>query len=110
MTAKTTSPRSNAPVALDPLGEVLGRLIEPILRRAFADVLAEQEAVRQPQPELLTTEQICAALQISRATLHRLRLQGLPTVMLLDSPRWKVTECIRWLERRTAERAQGGER
>ncbi len=71
----------------------LARLIETAVRAAVAD------AARQP-PALLTMGQLAAALGVSRSTVQRLRRQGLPTVMVVESPRFELDAAVRWLRAR----------
>jgi len=71
------------------------------LRELIVDALTEREPA-QPAPALLTATELCEQLRCSRATLHRLQLQGLPRLMLLDSPRYSTADVLAWLERRSA--------
>jgi len=84
----------------DPLTLALAQALGPIVRAAVADALAEHAAGEPARPELLTVDAICAALSCSRATLHRLRGEGLPELRLGDSPRFRLADCIAWLETR----------
>lgn len=103
------STRSGAP-AMDPLSAALAAALRPVVAEAVRDALAEHAAgAAEPgggaaaAPALLTNAQLAAALQISRASLHRLRDQGLPTVMVLDSPRYDLQQVRAWLDHRTRE-------
>jgi excisionase family DNA binding protein len=77
------------------------------VREAVADALAEFHAEEAPRPELLTVEQLCHALQISRATLHRLREEGLPELRLGDSLRFRMPDVLTWIEQRSRKREGG---
>jgi hypothetical protein len=78
-----------------------------LLREVVAEVLDEQAASAPPTPALITIDQLAAALQTSRASINRLRERGLPTVMLLDSPRFDLAAVLAWLETRGDERQKG---
>jgi len=106
MTGRDRTTQDSAPPAtVDPLGEALGealaRVLRPLIRHEMIEAIAEIEAARQPQATLKTVDQTCAALQTSRATLHKLRQQGLPTIMLLDSPRFDIEACVEWIRQRS---------
>lgn len=88
----------------DPLTAALASMLRPLVRQAVAEALAEHEHGAAPIPALLTVDQVCASLQISRASLHRLRLEGLPVVMVLDSPRFRLDDVLQWLDQRTRQR------
>ena len=85
----------------DGIGEVLRALLRPMIVEAVQAALDEHGEGAAPKPEILTAAQLCAALQISRATLHRLRGEGLPgEVRLGDSPRFVLTEVLAHLKQR----------
>ena len=50
--------------------------------------------------KLLTQEEVCEWLQISRATLHRLRREGLPGFPVGRQIRFEQGEVKRWLKER----------
>jgi hypothetical protein len=86
----------------DPLAAALATVLAPIVRAAVADAIAEM-APTEPRPELLTVEDICRELQVSRATLHKLRGEGLPTLTVGDSPRFRIAEVLAWLREKKDE-------
>ena len=63
-------------------------------------------ASEAPKPELFTKEQICQVLQVSTATLDRLRSKGAPVTYVLESPRFRKTAILEWLEAQSAKRAE----
>jgi excisionase family DNA binding protein len=89
----------------DPLATALAQVLEPIVRRAVADALADQQP-SEPLPALLTVDQLCTQLGVSRTTLHRLRAEGLPCIMIGDSPRGSLPDVLAWLKARGT--ADGG--
>jgi hypothetical protein len=78
-----------------------------VLREIVAEACAEALEGQPDRPALHTIEGICAALQISRPTLARLRADGLPTIIVGDSPRYKLDEVLEWLRNQSAA---GGKR
>lgn len=90
----------NSKTQLDPIAAALAEALRPVIREEIERALEEHAAGEPLSPEMLTVEQICAVLQVSRATLHRLRREGLPTVMLGESPRFRKAHCLAWLEAR----------
>lgn len=93
-TAKNPAPQADA------LTTALAAVLAPMIREAVAEALAEHRAGEPPKPELMQVADICAALSISRATLHRLRGEGMPELRVGDSPRFRLADCIGWLESR----------
>lgn len=53
------------------VGEALREALRPMVRDVIVELLDEFKAGEPLKPELLTAEQICQALQISKATLRR---------------------------------------
>jgi hypothetical protein len=101
--------RVPAPPVPDGLTAALVAALRPMVEEVVRDLLVEFADGAPAPPELLTTEQICAALGCSRTSLHRLVLDGLPRLMLLDSPRYRLSDCVAWLETRTRERQEAAE-
>lgn len=81
------------------LRAALAEALRPILREVVREVVVEI-ALPAPVPELRNVDQICAELQCSRATLTRLRSEGLPSLTVGDSPRFRLADVVAWLERR----------
>jgi len=103
------APTAAANAAVRQLAEALSAVIREAVFDAFTELEAGMRNSAEPAPALLTVDQLCAAVQTSRATLHRLRSEGLPTIMLLDSPRLRLADVVAWLEARTADRAIAAE-
>lgn len=90
------------------LAEVLETLIDEFVDRIRAELhhaLSVQaqppaEAPAQP-PSLLSIALLARELQCSRATINRLRSEGLPCVMVCDSPRFARDRVLEWLESRS---------
>jgi hypothetical protein len=101
----------------DPLAAIADALADRVAARVLEKLgdlqPAEQytrdsdETLRAARPALLTVEQACAELNVSRTTLHRLRGEGMAGVILIgDSPRIIIAEAIAWLRERGS--ADGG--
>jgi hypothetical protein len=52
------------------------------------------------RPALLTTKQLARELQCSERTVTNLRAEGLPTLMVGDSPRYEWPAVLAWLKTR----------
>jgi hypothetical protein len=81
------------------------RMLVTLSVAELADLLDARLAEREPpapQRDLMTSAETCEELSISPATLHRLVKQGLPRLMVLDSPRYSRAATRAWLERRSA--------
>jgi len=98
------STRSGPPQ--DPLAHALALVLGPVVRQAVQEALAEHAAGERTSPELLTGPQLDAALQVSAASRHRLRGQGMPVVMVGDSPRYHLATVLGWLDARSARRCE----
>lgn len=99
----------NAPHGKGDAGELtaaLRAMLGELVRDAVSDAIAELRAAEAVRPELLTVDQLCASIQVSRGTLHRLRSEGLPCVLVGDSPRFRLGAVLEWLEQRTERAAQ----
>jgi len=85
----------------------LGIALERVFRKVVIEVMSELAA--PPRPELLDRAGLAEALHVSPATISRLVTEGLPRIMVCDSPRYRLSDCIAFLERRTRERQGTGE-
>jgi hypothetical protein len=75
--------------------------VREALQRELPSALADAlEGSKPQQLQLATREQCAKALNISTRSLDTLRGKGLPTVMVLDSPRFDIGECVAWLRAR----------
>lgn len=81
----------SAPTVIVATAEQLAELI----RAAVEEALAEQR--QDLAPALLDRAGIARALGISPSTVDRLRRDGLPCVLIGDSPRFLAAECVSWL-------------
>ena len=74
------------------------------LRRLVTDAALDAVADRAPTgPALLDRVGLARALDISPATVDRLRRQGCPMIRIGDSPRFELTACLEWLRRSQPE-------
>lgn len=75
------------------------------LRELIADAVADalQQAPSDERPELVGGPELARLLGVSRATVHRLRCKGMPSVRILDTFRFRVADCLAWLQS-TSER------
>lgn len=71
-------------------------------RELVRNVVTEAIAAQSSTPELVDRAALARALSVSESTIDRLRKQGLPTVMVLDAPRFRVARVVEWLESRGA--------
>jgi hypothetical protein len=75
--------------------------VREALQRELPAALAEALDTNKPShPQLATREQCARALNISTRSLDTLRSQGLPTLMVLESPRFELAEVVAWLRER----------
>lgn len=73
--------------------------LDALVRRAVAEALAEHQVA--PATKLLDREGLCQALDISLASLHRLRQEsGFPELKVGDSPRFELEAVLAWLRER----------
>jgi hypothetical protein len=82
-------------------------LIDEFADRIRAELRQALAAQPQPpadapaqQPSLLSITVLGRELQCSRATINRLRAEGMPCVMVGDSPRFARDRVLAWLESR----------
>jgi len=100
MAPRSPSTASAAP-APDAAGLVLltGEQVAQLARDAAAAALAEFAAEQAPAPELVDGVTMARCISVSRATLHRLRVSGMPCVRLGDTYRYRRSDVIAWLEK-----------
>lgn len=55
---------------------------------------------RPTAPALLTQDALARELGVSPRTVYELRQQGLPTVLVCESPRFELAACLAWLRER----------
>ncbi len=90
-------------ISSPPLVVVTVEQLACLIRRAVADVLAEQE--QDMSPVLLDRARAARKLGVGVATVDRFRRQGMPCVYLGDSPRFEVAACVVWLREHCARGA-----
>lgn len=96
----------NAPHAATPdLAAMLGALVRDAVRDAVRDELADLRAElvagqREAPPALLDRAGLARELGVSVAQVSRLRAEGLPCVIVGDSPRYALAEVLAWLRAR----------
>lgn len=73
------------------------QLVE-LVKRAVQEALVEQQ--QEPPPALFDLAGIAQRLGIGITTVNRLRREGMPCVFIGDSPRFDLTECLRWIRER----------
>lgn len=93
-------PRASAP---DPVVAALATALEAIVRRAVERALVEYDG-GPPRPEIVDRAALAIALDVCPATVSKLASEGMPRIMVGDSPRYRIADCIAWLEQRTRER------
>jgi len=69
-----------------------------IVRMAVAEELAER--LPQQAPALVDRRGLAAELGCGVDTVDKLRREGLPTIMLGDSPRFQLAAAVEWLKGR----------
>jgi len=107
-TAALPAPMPAARAATTALAEALSTIIREAVFDAFVELMdGKREA--KPAPALLTRAELAAALNTSPATVSRLVNEGVPRIMLFDSPRYRLADVIAWLEARTAEQRSKGD-
>jgi len=93
--------------AADPIAAALRATLGELVRDAVHEAFAELRDGEPSRPAVLTSDQLCAALQTSRPTLYRLRAEGLPCVLVGDSPRYDLAAVLSWLHTRSEARRAG---
>jgi len=79
----------------------LGELITERLSEALAAYNAN--AARIPEVDLVDGMEMARRLSVSKTTLHRLRIEGMPTVRVGDVYRYRPQAVLDWLEKRGSE-------
>jgi len=83
----------------DPIAAAFAEAMRPVIREAISEALAELVSGEQA-PTLVDRAGLAKALGTSLSTVSRLRADGAPTVMLGDSPRFRVDDVVDWLKAR----------
>jgi hypothetical protein len=72
--------------------------LQELVRGAVETALAERH--EDAAPMLLDRARVARALGVGIATVDRLRREGMPCVFIGESPRFLITNCVEWLQRR----------
>lgn len=82
--------------------------LKSLVKAAVTEALAEHQS-GDSAPELLGRTDAARSLGVSTSMLDRLRKEGMPCVRLGDSPRFRISDCVTWLQGRHSnpERANG---
>jgi hypothetical protein len=68
---------------------------------SVADRVVERLNKRETSaPALLDRRGLAEALNVGVDTVDKLRAQGLPTVWVIESPRFELVACLEWLRGR----------
>lgn len=110
-TAPTAGPRTitNGPKHAAPTALVQGLMLTSpealaaAVKDALLEALAEHDAERAPAPLLVGGTEMAALIDVSRATMHRLRLEGCPCVRLGDTFKYEPSAVLAWLKARGGE-------
>lgn len=104
----TTGGRSPHPAGVKssagPAGaSMLVTLTAADLRALVADAVADVLAELAPSgaPELVDAPTLARRLSVSRSTVHRMRTAGMPAIRMGETFRFRVADCIAWLEARS---------
>jgi hypothetical protein len=96
-----------APAAtVDPLGEALGRVLEPLIKRAVAEAFEALETREQFRPEYVDRSAMAELMGVCTATVANLERRGLPRVQVGDSVRYRPADVFTWVEQRTTDQAE----
>jgi len=77
--------------------------VSQLAHDAAAAALAEFAGGQAPVPELVDGPAMCRLISVSRATLHRLRVGGMPAISVGDTFRYRPAAVIAWLEQRSTK-------
>jgi hypothetical protein len=90
----------NLPVVVITPEELLS-MVRAVVSEAFAD---QREEIA---PALLDRVTAARFLGVGTSTIDRLRREGLPCIMIGDSPRFEGAACIEWLRQRHGQCVAG---
>lgn len=90
--------RAPAPVVLLPcsLDDLVDRVADAIVARE-----SECSETSRQVPLAVTGKKLCELLSLSRSTLHRMRVEGMPAIPVGDTFRYEPTVCLEWLRTRS---------
>jgi hypothetical protein len=104
--ASVPAPTPAARGATTALAEALSTVIREAVFDAFAELMDAERAAQVPAPALISRAALADALGVCTATIAAHERQGLPRIMIGDSPRYRLADCIAWYQSRTAERSR----
>jgi hypothetical protein len=78
------------------------------LIRVELDAAREREKPPEPEPALVNAHRMAWILNVSRTTIHRLRLDGCPVVRVGDTYKYEPEAVIAWLKARTQKAERQG--
>lgn len=84
---------------------IIGVLRHASIRAALVEAVAEALPAQGERSGLLTSDQLCEALRISRSKLDGLVVAGLPHVMVGSARRFQLDEVVAHLRAREQVRA-----
>jgi hypothetical protein len=76
---------------------IVGRIVDRVID-ALAGRLAE--LIPEPTPELLDRKGLAQFLGVSLPTVDKLRAEGCPVLMIVESPRFERERVLEWLRSR----------
>lgn len=90
----------------DAIAELVASLLrsEPV-RTALAEVLAEVTPSQTIAPAVLTSDELCEALRISRSKLDGLVGAGLPYLRVGSTRRYQLSAVLEWLREQDEQEA-----
>jgi hypothetical protein len=90
---------ARSPIALLPIE--VGDLVETIAERVV-ERLATQANAGKSAPLAVNGTELCRLISVSRTTLHRLRVEGMPAIPVGDTFRYEPVACLNWLRNRNS--------
>lgn len=81
----------------------LGQLARMALKEVVLEALAEAQPAKPTLPGLLTPDELCEAIRVSRSKLDSLLKEGLPYVKCGSTKRYDLDQVKAWM------RSQGNE-
>lgn len=73
------------------------------IREVVRDEFAEFGADRPVAPLAVDGAELCRLISVSRSTLHRLRVEGMPAIPVGDTYRYEPAACLEWLRERASK-------
>ena len=67
------------------------------LQRLITEAVEQALGAREAEPVLLDRERLARALSVSLPTVDRLRAAGMPTVWVVQAPRFELAAVLEWI-------------